>query len=344
MVRARHPRKSFRPRGPWLLLALPAIVATGCKSGSWGAKPSWWSFGGTAPASSLTAAPTFEGDVTKPSEAAKPYPTTETPAAYSLTDSTRTDPSADTAGPNSAVLDPTIVTYGSSPPPADPTAPPQAAATAATAQPAAPGVGPQVGPYASLQPTPEAAGTSDAAAAATAGFAAAPAFGQAAPPAQDRYASADPRLTGAGGSSTWAGAAPPAADPDSRYAAATGSRFGGGGQPPFQQPPANPEPLSTPGMGSISETAGPVPSAAGPSIDPAPTAVRPPASPPAAPAAPAAAGDVLPGGIAPPRRRQDPGYRPGGTSSYRPNRAILAGEESAGGVVPASFEAAPSAP
>ena len=43
-------------------------------------------------------------------------------------------------------------------------------------------------------------------------------------------------------------------------------------------------------------------------------------------------------------RRPDPGYRPGGTSSYRPNRAILADDDAAGGPIqPVAFEL-PAAP
>ncbi len=331
MVRARHRSHRSGPRGPWLMLALAALLAPGCKSGTWAAKPSWWSFGGTTPPSSLAAAPAFEGEVTKPSEAAKPYPTTDTPAAYSLTESTRTDPAAGPEATPSAVIDPTSVTYGSTPPPAAPAGPQATAAVAPTAQPSS-AIGPQVGPYASLEPATPAA--VDPAAAATAGFAAAPAFGTAAPPAQDRYASTDPGIATPRNAEAWA--APAAAGGDSRYNAATGSRFSGGvPQQPFPQPsassPAMPEPAA-----AASPTAGFNP---GPSIDPAPSFPTPPAT-----AAPTAAGDVLPGDIAPPKRRQDPGYRPGGTSSYRPNRAILAGEEPPAGVVPASFEAAASAP
>jgi S-DNA-T family DNA segregation ATPase FtsK/SpoIIIE len=331
MVWSRHRSHPSRSGGPWLLVAIAALFAPGCKSSSWGTKPSWWSFGGTTPPASLAAAPAFDGEVTKPSEAAKPYPTTETPAAYSLTDSTRTDPTAGpaanpTASP-SAVLDPTTVTYGSTPPAAEPAAP-QAAPTATAAAQSPSAIGPQVGPYASLQPTAPAA--VDPAAAATAGFAAAPAFGTAAPPAQDRYASADPGVVAPRGPDAWA--APPAASGDSRYGAATASRFSGGDpQPPFQPSPAmaEPAPAAIPAAGFTP----------GGSIDPAPSVPTPPPA-----AAPTAGGDVLPGGIAPPKRRQDPGYRPGGTSSYRPNRAILAGDEPPTGVLPASFEAAPSAP
>jgi len=92
MVMIRHWRQGFlRPRRGHAALVVLASLACGCKTGSWGAKPSWWSFGGTAPAgSALTAAPTFDQDPVKPSEAAKPYPTTTTPESYALDGSTKT--------------------------------------------------------------------------------------------------------------------------------------------------------------------------------------------------------------------------------------------------------------
>lgn len=300
-----------------------AALATGCKSGSWGAKPSWWGFGGTTPSSSLAAAPEFDKDVTKPSEAAKPYPTTTTPEAYSLAGGEQ--PTATPGG--RPTLEPTSITYGATPPAA---AQPQAVAQA-PAQPGGPagaqaGVGPQVGPYASLQPAPSSPPPVDPAAAATAGLAAAPAFGEATPPA------AAPRVADARGSDAWA-AAPPAAGGDPRYGTTTGSRFSGGFQPAAIEPPpltAPAAPPATPAPPAFSSPATPAALPAA-SLDPAPGGVAPPA----------AAGDALPGSLAPPRRRPDPGYRPGGTSSYRPSRSILAEDEAApGGVLPASFEAA----
>ena len=54
--------------------------------------------------------------------------------------------------------------------------------------------------------------------------------------------------------------------------------------------------------------------------------------------APAAA----PSSLAPPTptRRPDPGYRPGGTSTYRPSRTLLAGDSGAepAAIQPVSFE------
>lgn len=325
MVRVPHSRQEFHTRAASLLgLVVWAGLATGCKTGSWAAKPSWWSSAGTPPASSLTAAPSFDKDVAKPSETAKPYPTTNTPEGYALSETTNTDASRPNAGATAALVEPTSVTYGVTPPPAaaqpTPVAAPAAVAAAA--------VGPQVGPYASLQPqsaTPPPPGSIDPAGAVTAGMAAAPAFGEATPPGGQvppaqpfaaqppgaRYADATP-------SQSWAAAPPPAAPPataansptpglDNRYGEANGSRFA------------------------------PVDSGLS-----APPAAAFPAAPPAA-TPPAAGGEVLPGAITPPKRRADPGYRPGGTSSYRPGNTILAGDEPTGsGVVPASFEAAPT--
>lgn len=324
MVRVGHSRRALHPRGGGFALALLVAVAAGCKSGSWGAKPSWWGFGGTPQSSSLATAPGFDKDVVKPSETAKPYPTTNTPEGYALSAATSTDAArpAGTAAP--ALVAPSTVTYGAAPPLAPPVQP-SPAATAAAA-PAA--IGPQVGPYASIQPqaqTPPPPGALDPAAAATAGLAAAPAFGDAQPPAAQPPAA---RYADARASETWAASPPPvaatggmqpvpapAATTDARYGQATGSRFGTASlEPPPIDPPAA-APLA-PAMAAPPATA---------------PAVAPPAAPP---------GNPLPGGISPPQRRPDPGYRPGGTSSYRPSRAILAGDEPpAAGVMPASFEA-----
>lgn len=339
MVRVRHSRQQFPARAAGLVgLAVAAALATGCKSGSWGAKPSWWSSGGTPPASSLTAAPSFDKDVAKPSETAKPYPTTGSPEGYALSDATKTD-AGRPAAPSTGLVEPTTVTYGATPPPA--AAQPAAVAppaSAAGSSAAASAVGPQVGPYASLQPqspAPPAAAGIDPAGAATAGMAAAPAFGEASPPIAQvppaqQLGSQPPaaRYADASGSQAWPASAPPAtaagsppAGIDARYGEANGSRFGAPTSG-FAAPPAS-------GFAA--------PPAAAPPIAP----IEPPPAVPAA--APAAGGDVLPGAITPPKRRPDPGYRPLGTSSFRPGKTILTGDEPAApGVVPASFEAAPS--
>jgi hypothetical protein len=54
------------------------------------------------------------------------------------------------------------------------------------------------------------------------------------------------------------------------------------------------------------------------------------------------AGSSLP--ATPPRRRPDPGYRPGGTSSYRPSSSILVGGPSTDPAVRAASFDIPSEP
>ena len=324
MVMIRHWRQGFlRPRRGHAALVVLASLACGCKTSSWGAKPSWWSFGGTAPAgSALTAAPTFDQDPVKPSEAAKPYPTTTTPESYALDGSTKTAAGVPAAA---ATVEPAAVTYGTTvaaraePPAATypPTEP--AAANAAVAT--------QVGPYASLQqPASSPPAASDPAAAAMAGFGAAPGFETEPPPAAQAGVPGMPpagtRVADARGGTGWPAASPAtiAAPPDagsfgsqdSRYQNA-GSRFSGGGS--FQ-------PAAEPAFQPVAP-----PTAAAPALD------QFPAAPPASPAT------TLPGALPPPTRRPDPGYRPGGTSSYRPNRAILAEDDAAGGSVqPVAYE------
>ncbi len=296
-------------------MMLVAALACGCKSSSWMARPSWLG-GSPPPASSLSSAPAFEKGIAKPSETAKPYPTTNTPEGYVLNNGTRTD------SPSVTGSTATAVTYGATPPPA-PTA------TAAS------GIAPQVGPYAPLQKTPASASPSDPAAAATSGFAAAPAFGggNAAPPASPAPPAGARFADASGGTAGWSPSPPPtpptapAAAPgttafptpsqpaptDARYGSANSSRFSTGFQP----------------------------SQAPPSTEPQPQWSAPPAAPPTTVSPPPAPEAALPGSITPPTRRPDPGYRPGGTSSYRPAKALLAGEETDEGIQPVSFESAP---
>jgi len=291
---------------------------SGCKSGTSAWSPSWSAFGGSnaSEAAKLTAAPPFDGksakgrSIEKPSASASPYPTTTTPSGYVV--NTPKNPSALDADPSRGSLPSTPkitsqapVTYGTTPPPsAQPGV--DAAMTAGAAR--SPGA-PQVGPYASVpagnasfgggaggNPVGPAAASAGSAFPATAGYEPTPtrladARGDASYP--QPQAANDGSL--ASGLSS-AGAA------DSRYASA-GSRFGGG------PPPAGRAQASFP-------TAPPDPTVA-PAAGLTPSFV----SPPPAPSAPAAA---LPGSLpAPPVRRPDPGYRPGGTSSYRSSRSIL---------------------
>jgi len=326
MVVIRQKQQVFPGQRGLAAVALLIAAASGCKSSSWAARPSW--LGGSSAASSLGSAPTFNGGVPKPSETAKPYPTTETPEGYVLSDAPRTGGLPAVPAPPTV---PSAVTYGTTPPPLERTAAAPGAAPATTT-----GVATQMGPYAPLNQQPAAfdsppgPGSGDPAGALTAGLAAAPAFEAAAPPgtqgavfgppAGERMA--DNRAAGWG--------VPPAAAPaatgfapnqqtepaDSRYGAASGSRFGGG----FQAPPAQPsiEPFAT------------QPPAAVPN-----PFQQPPANPPPAAVTPDPA---LPGTLPTPTRRPDPGYRPGGTSSYRPAPQLLEGPEAAAGVQPVGFQ------
>ena len=289
-----------------------AIAAVGCKSGStWTAKPSWWTFGGgPEDAAKLASAPPAPTDVTKPSAAAKPYPTTTTPDGYVLNNSQATGQSspASAAPQLQSPVEPAAVTYGSQPavpttPESRPTAPAQVA-TAGGPQTGLSSITPQVGPYGS-SPAPQAPDTASA-------------FGAAA-----GTAAADPagtRVADARGANSWS--TPPAAvstTNESRYGSTTGSRFSGGltPAPSAAMPPEFSNPATLPAEVSLP------PSSAVPAGMPA---VAPPSSGSAAPLTPT--------------RRPDPGYRPGGTSSYRTSRAILAGAPSAetGAVQQASFQ------
>jgi hypothetical protein len=307
-----------RPGFPraWAVVALAALVTpagSGCKMGTAGTKPSWWAFGGTpsSEAEKLAAAPSFSGGVDKPSASAKPYPTTSTPGSYVLDDATKGTAPAVAA----ATTTPAAVTYGATPPPTrpDPVALATSPAVADTSTPPLGSITPQVGPYAGLPaepPTATAANSELPPLQAIAGDQrlTTPAFGATAqpevgfaPPAASTPA--PQRVADARGSSAWP--APPTAG--GRYDGNAPSRFGSA---------AVDQPLPPPAAASVLPAAlDPLPPAAVPS----PAAPSSFPSPPAAVPAPAA-----PGG--PVRRRADPDYRPGGTSSYRPSRAILAGD------------------
>jgi len=333
------------------LACLVAPNAAGCKTGTAGTKPSLWTFGGGSPsdADKLATAPSFKGDVEKPSATAKPYPTTAAPNGYVLDGSARAGSSATAAA---APQVPAAVTYGVTPPPARPES-----ASIATAPPAGQAAGgsissiaPQFGPYGSLSadPPPSSASATDLPPLRPIGPAAATGGVAAMPPDQP----APQRVADARGGSAWPEQSPAAAVGGSRYDSAPGSRFGGGNaidQPlPATSarglaPPVEPGPPTTP------EAWTPPPLPASPATMPSTPAV--PALPAAAGMAPLAAPAMNPGAIAPPAalppavsppptRRPDPGYRPGGTSSYRPNREILAAEPPVepSGVQTAGFE------
>lgn len=293
------------------LVVASALVATGCRSGtSTFSSPSWWAFGNSAgnDPEKLAAAPPFDGKsadgkITKPSQAATPYPTTTTPNGYSVADATR-GPANDPAAMATPPVEQAAVTYGSTPqPPAamaqTPSALPSGGAAAPSAAPIAattsPG-GPQVGPYASLSAQIPTAGSAQPLTppplAGMTPSATPSAPSSAAPSGFPSTAGYEPAARMAEASTL------PAAEPAamSRYSSSTSSRFGGGIEPPpaaaFVPQPVSPPPPSTP-----------------------PSPLTPPSR------------DALPS--APPARRPDPGYRPGGTSSYRPAKSILADEQPA---------------
>jgi hypothetical protein len=309
MVRVWQRQQDVVSRRGLVVPALMVLAVCGCKTSSWSSRPTW--LGGSPTASALASAPAFEGGVAKPSETAKPYPTTSTPDGYALTDSTQPDAPKTSAAPKMAAA-PGVVTYGSTPPPA--------AAPAAPSTPNPAAIATQVGPYAPLHQSPSAQSQSpsDPAGAVTAGLAAAPAFGGA--------------------------AAPPASPSGERFADARG---GGWGAPQPAQPPAAAQPMAPMAAqppATMSRFSGGAPAAppAAPAAQPQWSPAPPPAAPAAAPATPAPPADgSLPGAIPPPTRRPDPGYRPGGTSSYRPTRSLLAGEDEMMPVQPVSFDAPP---
>jgi hypothetical protein len=321
-----------RARSSWIAgrglpLALVGLLiagsSSGCRSGSAAfSAPKWWSFGGGKAESTFASAPTpgkdAAGDLVKPSSTATPYPTTSTPGAYNLAGAGTTP----ATGSPAAAAPASAVTYGTTPPPV---VAPAAPAVVASAPPAAtpaqvgpysmlPAASPTPAPASAIAPAPAMAAGQPAAFPETAGyepasrFAAAPAAGAAAAPvAGSRYAAAPAAATVEGAPGRYAevpaaavasgsAAEGPAA---SRYAAASGSRFG---------PPT--DALAPP-----------------PSFSPPPPAApvaAPVAAPLGAPAAPAASPPAGPTDPARSIRRPDPGYRPAGTSSYRPSGALLA--------------------
>jgi hypothetical protein len=340
------------------------VPALGCKTGTSFTKPSWWTIGGTpkADADALASAPPYGGDIKKPSESAKQYPTTSTPSGYVITGTA--SPSDAVAQQFQAAQQQAPVVYGTTPPPALPAATAVAAtpSSATPQQPAATSIAPQVGPYAALagdsipppgQPlppiapstTPSMPGTPSMAGAgmasmpsmtATPAETALPNTGYSnfsAPTASPiAAASPAPRMADARAADP-AAAVPAAALPveqpaygGSRYPTSTGSRFGSAEAASFS-PAAGFPPASS---AAPTEAGFPPPAAAAPLGAPATV------SPPASSAAP---GLLQPS--AQPVRRPDPGYRPGGTSSYRTSRTILADDSAPAAVRMASYEESP---
>jgi hypothetical protein len=195
-------------------------------------------------------------------------------------------------------------------------------------------IAPQVGPYGGLAAeAPSSASATDLPPLRPIAGQNAPMGGVAVTPPADQMV--PQRVADARGGSAWPEQPSPAPLGNGRYDAATGSRFGGGNAIDQPLPPAAPRGLSPsaePGPPSTPEAWTPPPLSAAPVTMPSA-----PAMPAAAGTSPLASPDMHPGAVAPPAalpppvspaptRRPDPGYRPGGTSSYRPNREILAAE------------------
>lgn len=316
--------------GLWTAITVLAVFggASGCKMGTAGTKPSWWTFGGPPKddADALAAAPSFNGAVEKPSAIAKPYPTTSTPNGYVI------DGAAKPGSAAVAAAAPAAVTYGVTAPPAKPdpvemaTAPAAARSADATgAVPPLASIEPQVGPYASLPADPAAVpGVAEPPPLQAIAGGAAPAAGvpggasaSFAPPA------ASQRMADARGSAAWPGQQT-GVSAGSRYDLGSSSRFGGS---------AIDQPLPPPAAASV------LPSALEPLPAAAPAAAAPSGGFPPPPSTPAPA--AIPAAPTQTPRRPDPVYRPGGTSSYRPSRALLAAEPPAtpGAVRTAGFDA-----
>jgi hypothetical protein len=282
-------------------------VAGGCRSGSSWSKPSTWAFGGGgATEESLASAPAFDGAVQKPSETSTPYPTTTTPEGYVLTGSEGVGDAVAAVEPS---RQPTPITYGqTNPAPAQPMTSPAPALAADAGSPARP----QVGPYQSLSPASNSvaagpfpqtargeAGSSGAesgfggitesapAAAASAGSR----YAALAPPAQQQIAPPGPPVGAV------EAAAAVSAPIGSRYGAEmSSSRYGTASSQAFV-------PTETPAIAPAAMPAEVIAPPPGRYLEAPPTPMQTPANP---------------------GRPADHGYRPGGTSSYRPAEAIFA--------------------
>lgn len=346
------------------LSCLIVLIAcgTGCKSGT-SMGTSWGSFGmgGPDPAT-LAEAPAFEGDTTKPSANAQPYPTTSTPDSYVLqaTDQSLPDGAGDQSarGMVAATTPPpqSPVTYGSTPPTDQPTTP--SPSTVAAVSPQA-----QVGPYQTV-PTANAdapdtlasaSGASALGASAPAAFGTTSRFStnsslSATPPppvASGRFSGLeDQRVAGLQPSSTMAGSrfssppavASPVAPAFSQAEPSTTSATSRFSQMPSS--PGSPEASFRKTQLDTQQSASATTSSQESSLTAPqshPLLEDPMQVPP----------------VPPTSRRPDPGYRPGGTSSYQPASPIIVHStdreqqlETVGGqsdsgqdIAPASFEA-----
>ncbi len=327
---------------------------SGCKSGA-SMGTSWGSLGmgGPDPAT-LAEAPEFDGDTTKPSATAQPYPTTSTPDSYALQPSDQALP-GDQALPAMVAATPPAtqapVTYGSTPSTAQPTTPDSSAVASTSPQ-------PQVGPYqsvpAAVSSAPDALASAPQGPDTTNRFSNSSAPTGTAPPpmastaASGRFSSlGDQRVAGLQPSASMGGSrfsSPPAVNAPVSPAfsqtapnvPSTGSRFSAMSDFPAEAPPASFPEVRPNAQQSVSVT---TPSEESPSTVPQvhQSLEAPMDSPP----------------VPPTSRRPDPGYRPGGTSSYQPASPIIVQSpdskhdlDGVGGqpnsvqdITPASFEA-----
>ena len=322
--------------------------------------------GGPDPAT-LAEAPAFEGDTTKPSANAQPYPTTSTPDSYVLqaTDQSLPDGAGDQSarGMVAATTPPpqSPVTYGSTPPTDQPTTP--SPSTVAAVSPQA-----QVGPYQTV-PTANADAPDTLASASGASALGASALGASAPAAfgtTSRFST---------NSSLSATPPPPVASgrfsglEDQRVAGLQPSSTMAGSR--FSSPPAVASPVAPafskaePSTTSATSRFSQMPSSPGSpeasfrktQLDTQQSASATTSSQESSLTAPQSHPlledpmQVPP--VPPTSRRPDPGYRPGGTSSYQPASPIIVHStdreqqlETVGGqsdsgqdIAPASFEA-----
>jgi len=348
------------------MLAPLVVTLAGCRTGTWTPPSSWSMFGSTSKATGgLTDAPDYAQGPNKPAATATPYPTTSTPDSYVINDRASGPGTAAVAGgPPAATPEVGAVVYG--------TAPAESPAAARYASlppstiggptPGAAGAAAQVGPYAgsgaaasgppAVSPPP--AGGIDRFSAAVDALPA----GNRLDPADDPAARivGEPRSdVGVPPSSALPPASFPGSPPSGPSPATSSASAWPAATPPRDVPASSADAYAGPNSDSRYATGGSRYSAFGggaPAATPSapqdafpsqsfPPAVAPPLSAPAAglaplqPTAPAAAPAAAPL-TAPPSRRPDPGYRPGGTSSYQPRSGGVPGST---GIQPVAFEA-----
>ena len=285
--------------------------------------PSWGSLGMSGPdPATLAEAPTFERDTTKPSATAQPYPTTSTPDSYALQPSEQALPGDQALPAMVATTSPppqSPVTYGAAPPADQPTTPAPSAVASASPQ-------PQVGPYqavpaavpvaaGSLASAPQASDTTSRFNSAAASTSTPPMAGSA---ASGRFSSlGDQRVAGLQPSASIAGSrfsSPPAVgSPVSPAFSETASGEPSSGSRFSEMPPS-----------SVGTPAVPFPETRSNAQQSESSMNSPEASPLTAPQGhPSLEAPMHSPPVPPTSRRPDPGYRPGGTSSYQPAGPVI---------------------